>query len=210
MDTMAKDRGSAPDVRARLLLAGRAAFASVGFEGASLRGIATTAGVGHTLLLYHFKTKDALWRAVMADILDDLESVVAERLESLGDGSGGVDAARALVEDFVHFCARRPELHRIMTIEGRIDSDRLAWLVDRYSQPTFERVRLLIGSSSAFADAPPIQWYYAAVGLAASPFTLAPEYRRLSGENPFAPDVIARHARFVDRLLFERAESTRT
>jgi len=188
-------------VRRRILLAGRAAFASVGYEGARLRAIATAAGVQHTLLLYHFKTKDALWHAVMGDLLTEFEAALGARLHALDGAAAGV-VARALVRDFVHFCARHPELHRIMTIEGHNESDRLAWLVGRYSRPAFARVGAALATFAAPPGDTPIQWYYAIIGLAASPFTLAPEYRQLAGTDPFAPEAIERHARFVTRLVF--------
>jgi len=188
-------------VRTRILLAGRAAFASVGYEGARLRAIATVAGVQHTLLLYHFKTKDLLWRAVMDDLLTAFEAALDARMRAL-DGAAAEVVARALVRDFVAFCARHPELHRIMTIEGHHESDRLAWLVERYSRPAFTRVEATLATFAARPSDTPIQWYYAIIGLAASPFTLAPEYRQLAGTDPFAPEAIERHARFVTRLVF--------
>lgn len=188
-------------VRRRILLAGRAAFASVGYAGARLRAIAAVAGVQHTLLLYHFKTKDALWRAVMDDLLAEFEAGLTARLDTLDRAAAGV-VARALVRDFVAFCARHPELHRIMTIEGHNESDRLAWLVERYSRPAFDRVAATLAAFAARPGDTPIQWYYAIIGLAASPFTLAPEYRQLAGTDPFAPEAIERHARFVTRLIF--------
>lgn len=195
------------DVRHRVLLAARAAFATVGYEGARLRAIAAAAGVQHTLLLYHFKTKELLWRAVMDDLLAEFEAGLVARLHGLGGASAKV-VARALVRDFVSFCARHPELHRIMTIEGRNDSERLAWLVERYSRPAFARVVAALADFAARPGDSPIQWYYAIIGLAASPFTLAPEYRRLTGIDPFTPEEVERHARFVTRLVFGDDDST--
>jgi AcrR family transcriptional regulator len=52
------------DARGRILAAGRATFATAGFDGATLRAVADRAGVQHQLIVYHFGTKLALWKAV--------------------------------------------------------------------------------------------------------------------------------------------------
>jgi AcrR family transcriptional regulator len=48
-----------------LLKAGQSAFARHGFEGASLRGIAASAGVDPALAAHHFGSKEALWEAII-------------------------------------------------------------------------------------------------------------------------------------------------
>lgn len=184
----------------RILLAARTAFATHGFDGASLRAISAAAGVLHTAMLYHFPSKDTLWRAVMADMFEAVEARFAAVAEQYADASPA-KLARALVRDFVTFCASCPELHRIMTFEGCSDSDRLAWLVDNYSRRLFASVTLMAATASPLIT-DPIRLYYAVIGLSASAFTLAPEYRRLSGRNPFAANEVAATADLVEQLVF--------
>ncbi len=183
-----------------MLLAARGAFATHGFEGASLRAISAQAGVLHTAMLYHFPSKDALWRAVMADLFEHAEArLAAAAAEVAGEASDVV--ARATVRAFVHFCAEFPELHRIMTNEGRSETDRLAWLVDSYSRRLFSAVKSMAPVANPLLT-DPIRLYYAIVGLSASVFTLAPEYRRLSGRDPFASEEVAATADLLERLVF--------
>ena len=66
--------GAVCEARVRIVTAARHAFASVGFAGASTREIAKEAGVAQSLLLYHFGSKDALWRAVMDGLAEDLRT----------------------------------------------------------------------------------------------------------------------------------------
>eukprot|EP01039_Chlorochromonas_danica_P018553 gene18553-22331_t len=71
MRTVTAQTGAAPatgDARERIVSAARRHFAPAGFEGAATRQIAADAGVAQSLLLYHFGSKDALWRAVMDDL----------------------------------------------------------------------------------------------------------------------------------------------
>lgn len=203
MAVMSKPKASKPgsdDGQRRMLLAARAAFATHGFEGASLRAISAQAGVLHTAMLYHFPSKDALWRAVMADLFEHAEArLAAAAAEVAGEASDVV--ARATVRAFVHFCAEYPELHRIMTNEGRSETDRLTWLVDNYSRRLFGAVKSMASAARPLL-ADPIRLYYAIIGLSASVFTLAPEYRRLSGRDPFASEEVTATADIVERLVF--------
>jgi TetR/AcrR family transcriptional regulator len=183
-----------------IILAARRAFAAHGFDGASLRQISAEAGVLHTAMLYHFPTKDALWKAVMADMFEALEARFAARAAA-HSASDPRDLARALVREFVMFCAECPELHRIMTSEGRSETDRLSWLVDTYSKRLFNAVTAMAPAANPLLN-DPIRLYYAIIGLSASVFTLAPEYRRLSGKDPFAEDEVAATADIVEMIVF--------
>lgn len=187
-----------------IILAARHAFAAHGFDGASLRQISGEAGVLHTAMLYHFPTKDALWKAVMADMFEALESrfAVVTTAQSASDPR---DLARALVREFVLFCSQCPELHRIMTSEGRSETDRLTWLVDTYSKRLFHAVATLAPVANPLLS-DPVRLYYTIIGLSASVFTLAPEYRRLSGKDPFAAAEIAATADIVEAVVFAATE----
>lgn len=62
-----------PDTREAILAAARAAFAERGFDGASIRAIATDAGVDPALVYHYFGTKDQLFLAVMNSPIDPRE-----------------------------------------------------------------------------------------------------------------------------------------
>jgi AcrR family transcriptional regulator len=188
-----------------IILAARRAFAAHGFDGASLRQISAEAGVLHTAMLYHYPTKDALWKAVMADMFEALEARFAAHTAAHSTSSLR-HLARALVREFVMFCAECPELHRIMTSEGRSETDRLSWLVDTYSKRLFQAVATMAPAANPLLS-DPIRLYYAIIGLSASVFTLAPEYRRLSGKDPFGTNEIAATADIVEAIVFGQANS---
>ena len=70
-----------------MLAAARAAFAERGYDGASIRAIATAAGVDPALVHHYFGTKDALFLAAVeapADPDDFLPAVLAAPPEALG------------------------------------------------------------------------------------------------------------------------------
>jgi AcrR family transcriptional regulator len=71
-----------------VLAAARAAFAEKGFDGATIRGIATAAGVDPALVHHYFGTKDALFLAAVdapADPGELLPEVLAGGPDALGE-----------------------------------------------------------------------------------------------------------------------------
>ena len=177
-------------------------FSSVGFEGTSTRSVAKEAGINHSLIVYHFQTKGGLWKAVMEDLFT---AVAAHAGENAAAGDDPVEVLRANLHAFVSFCAQHPELHRIMTIEGRMKSERLAWLIDTYLRENFERVCTLIRAGQAeghVREGNPAQLYYGAIGIAGTLATLAPEYEALSGESATSEASIASAKDLIDALLF--------
>lgn len=178
---------AAEDGRTRILAAALEVFSTSGFEGASLRQIAERAGVMHQLVVYHFKTKDALWRATIASILDE----GVGRVEGWRQRLAAEPPARALatlVSAFVRFTARRPEFHRIATFEGRSDNARIRWLLETYTRPYYElSTKLIRAAQAAGAARPgePGQLHYAVIGLVTTGFVFAFEYRTMTGLDPF-------------------------
>lgn len=76
-----------PDTREAILAAAREAFAERGFDAASIRGIATSAGVDPALVHHYFGTKEQLFRACM-DFPIDPAAVLPQVLEGGMDGIG--------------------------------------------------------------------------------------------------------------------------
>ncbi|MDB5480603.1 MAG: hypothetical protein JWO83_1656 [Caulobacteraceae bacterium] len=184
------------DGRSRILAAALEVFSTSGFEGASLRQIADRAGVMHQLVVYHFKTKEGLWRAVITSILDDNIARLPAwrtRLEAVSPAQ----ALRTVVREFVLFTSRRPEFHRIATFEGRADNDRIRWLLQTYTRPYFEfSTSLIRAAQTAGAARPgdPGRLHYAVIGLVTTSFVFAHEYRAMTGLEPFDPAEIERIA----------------
>jgi AcrR family transcriptional regulator len=70
-------RKGSPDTREAILDAARAAFAERGFDGASIRAIATGAGVDPALVHHYFGTKEKLFLATVGAPVDPGEFVPA-------------------------------------------------------------------------------------------------------------------------------------
>jgi AcrR family transcriptional regulator len=68
-------RPGAPDTRAAVLAAARAAFAAKGFGGTTIRAVAADAGVDPALVHHYFGTKDDLFLAAMELPVDPREVI---------------------------------------------------------------------------------------------------------------------------------------
>ena len=110
------------DNRSRLLHAAADAFAEYGYEGASLRAIADTAGVSFQLIAYYFGSKEELWVATV--------DYLFERYVETGKGLGFTPSGnlneqfhnhlRLLLTDLL----QRPQLHKICVQEHLANSAR--------------------------------------------------------------------------------------
>ncbi len=79
------------DARDRLLVAGRRHFLRLGYDKATIRGIADEAGVNHALVKYHFGGKEGLFKAVM-----DLLATPGQAFDQVADAHPD-NLARALL-----------------------------------------------------------------------------------------------------------------
>jgi AcrR family transcriptional regulator len=81
-------RKGRPDTRETILRAAREAFAERGFDGASVRAIATSAGVDPALVYHYFATKNELFLAVVGAPIDPvgfIEDAAAGSENELGE-----------------------------------------------------------------------------------------------------------------------------
>ena len=200
--TSSPSQAAPGDARERIIAAARHSFATAGFDGAATRQIAADAGVAQSLLLYHFGSKDALWRAVIDHLFEGLNLRMADAAR---EARGGTVRVRLLtvIRAFIALCAEDADIHRIMTIEGRQPSERLAWLVERHLRANYRQACALIEEGQAAGcvrAGDPTLLYYAFIAIAGTAFSLAPEIRLVSGNaRAVEPDAVER---LITALLF--------
>ncbi len=188
------------DTRNRIVVAAAKAFSEKGFRGASTRDIAARAGVNQGLINYYFQTKQELWKAAAARILDQLQEVLAQPVKGT-DAADQRALARERIREYVRFAAAHPELFRLMVEEGKQSDARMRWLVDTHMKPFYEGFARLAGSTVGVAGALLPHAFYALAGGASMIFAIRPECRRLTGIDPADAQVIEAHAEFMARLL---------
>jgi TetR/AcrR family transcriptional regulator len=195
-----KRRGD--DVRDRILKAALECFGAFGFEGTSTRAVAERANVTHTLVLYHFGSKDQLWIAMMELAL---APYIAELRQEVSSEETVRGALGKFIEKFVRMSARLPQVHRIMTMESNQNTERLHWVIEHYLRKHFTMVRDLIRRGQmegSVRECDPARLYYHIIGAAGTPFTIATEYKVLTGRDVFAETEILRNIAFIYEIVF--------
>lgn len=198
----AADRGS--ETRARIVAAAIHEFAERGFDGASTREISRRASANQGLITYHFRSKEALWKAAV----DAMFAELSEEFGSLASELAGAEPReqlRELLVRWVRFAARHPEQMRLMVQEGKADGPRLAWLVARHLKGFYALFDALVARARAagllVVDVPTAHLYYIVIGAASTIFTAAPECKRLTGCDPSRPTVVDAHAEALLALV---------
>lgn len=134
------------DTKTRIMDAAEMLFAERGYEAASLRAITAAAGANLASINYHFGSKEALLRAVMARRLVPLN---LRRLEMLGRFEVEYDPAPVPVENILR-ALLEPISSAAQSQEGSWQRFRL--LVGRmYSEPTSRILAVFWGELSEIA-----------------------------------------------------------
>ena len=188
--------------RHRVLEAAINLFAARGFDGTSLPAITAECGVPVPLIIYHFTTKEQLWRDAVDEIFRRYQDhFTAETLGSTGTGAAFY---RSQIAAYIHAIAAHPHYMRILFQEGTQDTPRLAWLVERHQRPFTARLTALIERAQAEALLPPvdpIHLKFLLSGAFVMPIVLAAEYRLLDGTEARSPEFVAAHIALCERLL---------
>jgi TetR/AcrR family transcriptional regulator len=183
--------------RARIIRSARRCFAINGFVGTSTRQIAEEAKVAQSLLLYHFKSKEGLWREVMSDsfrhalrVLND--AAIAEPSQRATDQL--LAGLRALVD----ICASDPDFHRLLIFESREPNQRFVWMVDSYFRQMVTRGAHFIAAAQeegTVRDGDPFLLFYGLLSIIGSVFSFAPEMELVTGRKPPTRDEVERIVR---------------
>jgi AcrR family transcriptional regulator len=196
---------SSNETRELILVAALKAFAERGFDGATTRQIAKSAGVNHGLIPYYFGTKPKLWRAAVDRAFAQLEAGLDMVLDdtSIPDDR---ERTRLLIRRFIRFVAQNPEFVKLMNDEGKRRGPRMRWLVDRHVKRLYAAIKAQMqrAQEQGFLpdDVDPIHFHYILAGSVGLIFHQAEECKRLSGIDPFDETTIENHSRAVEYFFF--------
>ena len=198
-----KNRGD--EVRADVLHASVECFGAFGFAGTSTRAVAERAGISHPLLLYHFGSKELLWRSTLENVIERYRASLEERWSRI-DASNPVEGLRAFVENFIEFSAQVPQLHRIMTQQStQASPDRINWLIENHLRSSFETVCSLIRKGQRqgmVRKGEPARLYYGVIGLGGTLFSVSSEFSLLTGKDVFSRREVRKTIESVCEYLF--------
>jgi AcrR family transcriptional regulator len=201
----ARRRQRRPDeVKSRILSAAFEAFTTYGYEGSSTRSIAKQSHVSLSLLLYHFRSKEQLWRAVIDYLLS--RHSIAQMLKNCPSGASADERLRTVIRGAVERFAEAPGIHRLMTLEAHTLSERLTWMCTKYLKSDFNDFCEIIAEAQKRGTARklnPARVRYAIVAIAAVPFSVSSEYKLLTKRNPFSSTEIESTIDFINTFVFK-------
>src|SRR3984893_14332537 len=185
-----------------ILAAALRAFATHGYEGASVRTLNRELGVSHNLIHQRFGSKLGLWYAAVDRAFGQQVTELATAFDpTLADP---LDQLNHAIRRFVRYNAERPELLGLMNIEGRVDSERLDHIYDNYIAPALAPLRRLLDHLHKEGRVRPVTLralFFLIAHGAAAPFTLVPLARRIDDTNPLDEDQVAEHATLTADLI---------
>lgn len=201
----APTQARAHETRARILEQARLAFAESGFDAANVRDIARDAGTTHSMIRYHFGTKDQLWRETVRDMFAQLTATIGDLAASSKRGNlTQREWFRQLVHSYVHYCAKHPEHARITIMESIRGGERFNWMVNEFVAPGHrqgEREFANMVDTGLLPQMPYASYAYALVGMAQMPFVLAREAGLALQYDFLSEDAINRHADAVYEII---------
>jgi TetR/AcrR family transcriptional regulator len=130
--------GQAVPSEAAILAEGLAAFGELGYDGVTMRDLASRLGVSHNFINDRYGSKEAFWRAVV----DWAHEQLKERLRQAMDQPGRAESERFqdTIRVFYAVNAELPGLARIMNYEAGRDSPRLRYVLERHIVPMLTEV----------------------------------------------------------------------
>jgi AcrR family transcriptional regulator len=187
------------------------AFATLGYDGVSLRMLNRELGGSHNLLNGRFGSKEALWYATV----DWAFAPLAQRVATAFDPTltDPLEQVRIFIRVFLTYSADHPELLGLMNIEGRQDTERLAYIFNTYIEPAIQPLRRLLDHLAAegrIRAVPLSTFHFLLTHGAGGPFTLVPLARHFSQVDPRDPAAAREHAElcadfFVNGLRLDAA-----
>ncbi len=195
--------------KSKLLKAAITIFGNKGYSGGSVRQIAELADTNIGAIKYHYSSKEKLWQAVVTHLFEKLSSHImqdADKWPIMSPRERVMNSTR----NYIYFCAKYPELNRIILSETIQNGERLHWLAENHVRLFIERSiawMALAQEDEVFPkDISVLNLVFVSMSAAQNLFLMAPFVEHAFGINVFKDDQIEKHVDAVTSLLLRQAE----
>ena len=199
--------------RAAILAAAERLFAGSGLDGTRTETIAAEAGVNKALLYYYFKSKDALYEAVVENHAREFHQRAMAAMDSRAEAGEVILAYVGMSFDFIAARPYFPALIQRLSMSGGRRFERLA---RKYSVPLADRLAAVIERGVRSGEFRPVDPEHTVISLAALTrfyFAVAPILRAVTGNDPYEEGNLRRRRNevleFVRYGLFRNPEAYR-
>ena len=184
----------------RILEAARGEFAQHGYA-ARLQDIAERAGLTHPTLLYHFKSKEKLYAAVIEQAMLDWAAMTSAAVSA---APVGFDRVAALVAAGMEFFATHHDFVVIWRREAIEGGGRLEDAMAEHMRPFLDRAVAFLErevEAGRLRAHDPVELMQLVYGAVSTYFSDAGFRARLSGADPMTPEARARFATALTAML---------
>ena len=184
----------------RILEAARGEFAQHGYS-ARLQDIAERAGVKHPTLLYHFKSKENLYAAVIEQAMLDWAAMTSAAVSA---APVGFDRVAALVAAGMEFFATHHDFVVIWRREAIEGGGRLEVAMAEHMRPFLDRAVAFLErevEAGRLREHDPLELMQLVYGAVSTYFSDAGFRARLSGVDPMTSEARARFATALTGML---------
>jgi TetR/AcrR family transcriptional regulator len=208
---IAKESSPRANSRQAILLAAERIFARAGLEGARTGAIAAEAGVNKALLYYYFKSKDALYLAILEHHMKEFNRAAVEVLRGDTPARAKMLAYVAMHFDFV---SARPFFTRLFPRLLVSEGSFLERLAKKYMLPVIGELIRVIEQGVRTREFRPVdaeQTALSMMGLTVHYFLMAPLVQKVAHVDPYARSRLARRKKeileFVRYGVFRHPEA---
>jgi|GEM_PF-1354425 len=132
------------------------AFAQQGYEGVSLRQLATICGVSDSLLHHHFGSKQQLWQKAADNHIAPLMATLTANLETLAAKGRPAQALGHNLPQSLKNMISKPAALAFIFREGDLNNERSEYLRQHYMRPYLARLDALFSQAVEDGDFRPI------------------------------------------------------
>jgi len=186
-----------------VLRAARSVFARRGFEGASTREVAETAGVNNAMIYYHFKDKNQLYRSVLAHAFAEFDRIWEHPVFDSPKATPR-KKVQAYIEGFIRFQQANDDIRRIMNMEFASCARHHKWLADNHFIRGYERLASLLQDAMRAGELRKVDLSVAVsclIGMVVHSFTVRSLAERIIGRQLDLG--VKRFGSFVTELFFD-------
>jgi AcrR family transcriptional regulator len=190
-------------VRERILAAALSVFAARGFDGATMQLIATQSGASLPLIVYHFKSKEKLWQAVIENTVAHFDALI-EKATQKNNGHTATEQLKDVIEAIVRVSVALPEFRRILETESYTMTPRLQWIGDNFARRHHKIITGLIKKAQderQVVNVEPHRLSYMITGMATNSSNGA-EYQYLTGLDPSSNEEVEGCIQAINKLVF--------
>lgn len=198
------------NTKSNLLKAAISVFGNHGYSGGSVRQIANVANTNIGAIKYHYGSKENLWKEAVTYLFEALGASImqdAHAWPSMSPRERVVNSTR----NYIQFCAKYPELNRIILSETIQNGSRMQWLAENHVKLFIERsaewMTLAQENGIYPKDISVLNLVFISMSVSQYLFLMAPFVEHAVGIDVFKENQIEKHIDAVVKLLLSDADT---